>query len=875
MSAAAQPVLSYETDDPESAPLSSLAQLRARTIQELVASSPVSVRLGNSIARALRENRLPCQTLGDYIDAGKDAPVLFMRQVLNFGRRTALELDDLVRREISLARETGVVSFTPDPEPIEIAGPDPRREELLAGLEGMTLASALVGQLPSARLQNAMFDPEFGGRSIASLFSSEGSALAELMRRPNFGRKSAAELAGLCRAAVIRKLAQDYAEPESLVRDCALVFGEPAADLALANEVLQALDIEKPPQSLDELMEWGLQVLPAREREILVRRFGLDGEPDETLEEVGERLGVTRERIRQLEAKALGRLRKRIEPAALGKMLRFAAAAFWDQRERPYLLSQEICNPKRLLGPKLALAHELSDLPLIDWLLLASHTMAYGLLRTEVDPDQVRALARNIERSAAERPLPLPLVELGIDAEAGTVEAAVSLETRYYLFDGYLVQTKPRTRLKRAIRLHALLAAERRSCTLYELGALYASHAGSDRCNVRDLAIVMEMLPHLFVEVEDGSWAALGRSGGMPRPDDGITENETSSDVDCATMAGALQRAIEERGPTSIAELYRDGEQILPKGRARSGIAFILLGRPDLFVRILPSVFALPQQLLDEAEILEQPLGYLLNEEQARHYALARFAGERWGEFRLWTPAAEYRLLDWARVSAPPDLYRSLLAVASPDAWPVRDAIRSEWLQRKERDGRFELVVTGRAALLGERPAIDRVWAACRAAIECGNLGWTRVNRIMGRRLDRSGGQALLAMMLALGAVELPSDPEHRLLRPHRVTSRAYSIAETIGAQLLRSDDLDWSSECGRELLRQMSEVDSATLGWCPADEFALLVSDAAGTTMPPQLGREEDDEDEEDVVARLMREHRQASDRARRDRVAQWLLEG
>ena len=53
--------------------------------------------------------------------------------------------------------------------------------------------------------------------------------------------------------------------------------------------------------------------LPVREAEILRYRFGLDGDGEKTLEEVGEKFGVTRERIRQIQNIALARLRKEIE----------------------------------------------------------------------------------------------------------------------------------------------------------------------------------------------------------------------------------------------------------------------------------------------------------------------------------------------------------------------------------------------------------------------------------------------------------------------------------------------------------------------------------------------------------------------------------
>ena len=52
-----------------------------------------------------------------------------------------------------------------------------------------------------------------------------------------------------------------------------------------------------------------LAPLDEREREILKLRFGLDrGEP-RTLEEVGEHFNLTRERIRQIEARAMSKLR--------------------------------------------------------------------------------------------------------------------------------------------------------------------------------------------------------------------------------------------------------------------------------------------------------------------------------------------------------------------------------------------------------------------------------------------------------------------------------------------------------------------------------------------------------------------------------------
>ena len=50
--------------------------------------------------------------------------------------------------------------------------------------------------------------------------------------------------------------------------------------------------------------------LPEREQGILRRRFGLDGDEPETLGEIAQDLGITAERVRQLQNAALGRIKR-------------------------------------------------------------------------------------------------------------------------------------------------------------------------------------------------------------------------------------------------------------------------------------------------------------------------------------------------------------------------------------------------------------------------------------------------------------------------------------------------------------------------------------------------------------------------------------
>jgi RNA polymerase sigma factor RpoS len=71
-------------------------------------------------------------------------------------------------------------------------------------------------------------------------------------------------------------------------------------------EFLQAEDIR------EHLEEW-LEKLSEKQREVVVRRFGLQGYDNSTLEQVARELGVTRERVRQIQIDALRRLRVILE----------------------------------------------------------------------------------------------------------------------------------------------------------------------------------------------------------------------------------------------------------------------------------------------------------------------------------------------------------------------------------------------------------------------------------------------------------------------------------------------------------------------------------------------------------------------------------
>jgi RNA polymerase primary sigma factor len=73
-------------------------------------------------------------------------------------------------------------------------------------------------------------------------------------------------------------------------------------------------------------IDGALETLKPQEAKVLRLRFGLDEKGDHTLEEIGRMLGVTRERIRQIEVKAIEKLRHLSRAGSLGLPTRTSAA---------------------------------------------------------------------------------------------------------------------------------------------------------------------------------------------------------------------------------------------------------------------------------------------------------------------------------------------------------------------------------------------------------------------------------------------------------------------------------------------------------------------------------------------------------------------
>jgi RNA polymerase primary sigma factor len=119
----------------------------------------------------------------------------------------------------------------------------------------------------------------------------------------------------------LREIAKESGFTEKKVRDLLELIEDPISLEAPVgdgesdySDLIEDVNAEQPEEMTaqgmrsDELAEAMTRLNP-RMKLVITRRFGLDGQPPRTLEQVGAELGITRERVRQLEARALRELR--------------------------------------------------------------------------------------------------------------------------------------------------------------------------------------------------------------------------------------------------------------------------------------------------------------------------------------------------------------------------------------------------------------------------------------------------------------------------------------------------------------------------------------------------------------------------------------
>jgi RNA polymerase primary sigma factor len=154
--------------------------------------------------------------------------------------------------------------------------------------------------------------------TINKLLRTQRRLTQELNREPTNEEIGTAMEMDVDKVEHIMKIKQDISSLDASVRD--------DEEDSVLGDFIEDEDAKTPTESaseqlLKEQVKQILGTLTEREQKILKLRFGLEDGKSHTLEEVGQEFSVTRERIRQIEAKALAKLRKNKDTRRLHEYL--------------------------------------------------------------------------------------------------------------------------------------------------------------------------------------------------------------------------------------------------------------------------------------------------------------------------------------------------------------------------------------------------------------------------------------------------------------------------------------------------------------------------------------------------------------------------
>lgn len=807
-------------------------------IVDLVQLNPVSVRVRNAICGAARNGRLPIQRVSEYLSLGENRGEALMLRVPNIGTKSLVELKELIARAKDLVPRSGVVhGVSDDMKEVRLSLCDCFPEEtVLEGLRQVLLPIRLVRALQQTGVGGELlstatreFDemslrlrrhPSVGSKTIKAWRDSIGDVIHSFM----LARGLVAEDAQAATSLILEGSIAELPRLQSLAKAVPSMREAKSRQYAGANpesfaQTSAPWNVEDMGTTVDVCVKEGLRSLDERTRRVIHQRRGLSGRR-QTLEQIGQALGVTRERVRQIEAKGL-RLLRRVIGTRLPEVMRLSEDEQWSDlvADADYLLAGSDEGRKDKLSPWFLLALDLRGITIPEWLDEFARRVDGGWISPRWQVEKFEAIRRQFRVRLAATCLPCALSEVLKGQPSKMAMAAVAFGG-FQTYGTYVVGSGRRLtpRLRRAIRLHETLGRVGRCTPVVDLARAYVAARPKDRCSTRDCEIVMREHKHLFLEVLEGSWAALGPVGDVPEDDaQASVEGELEAQPGryelgaSESQSGAwttIAEELDKTGPASLGVLMRRAHEFLPAGRSVGSVGVVMSQRKDVFCRILPGVYALHHQVPSGNGLLATPPTYVLQEDQARLYALARWAGEPWGAYPLWIPETEYLLCAWAQQQGKAELLDNLLAVAQIDHWP--DQIdRERWDELAATSGGFSLHFPMRTEALAA-PGLDQVFAACLYIRDHGHFSWISANRVLKRRVWEYWSAGLLAVLVAIEAL---TDEVPDWQKPHLPGPRVDELIAQMEAVRRKKRELNWDSDIGRTLV-ECAVSASVHRGW-------------------------------------------------------------
>ena len=825
------------------------------SLRELLLHSAATVRLNNCIAN---DPLLGSMTIREYLE-NTDVSSAGSLKTQHMGVKTAQELRQLVSAfALHRAQGTEPSSETGASEARAESPPVSPRDLIISALRPIKFPEALFDCDLSIRLQRVLakfaadqrerHQPAASLSTLAHVVDKWDSTRAALLSYGNVGSKSLDELKGITEELVNRRFQVSFPHVKlskplhikdlspGLSPDIARELSNIGNSTAVAdaeNGDAAAATIEHSQPAGGDVRQWVLEILkglPAKENDVLLRRYGLEGFPPMTLEEIGNEFYVTRERVRQTENKAMRRMRVPAKVVAFKTLLNHEQDSIWNllSENSDLLLPRDIEKRQQEIEPLHQLALDIVFDGVGKWVAAEGKPVNGGWLRSDRQLEDVRSAVAELKPFLRSRPLPRSIAGIveALQADRHEVITAIRISDNVRVFDDYVLEGFVGAQARRTIRLHKRLL-ELQGDDLIDLTIVlddYRLQYPDDDAVSHVFDLQMNRAPHLFVHMFGSVWLALPDHGLALRRRGTIRYNMSRLTFDRTpdddTIGRWLMAEIGRRGPSRAVDLR---DRALRKFRGEisaTSIGAVMLMNPE-FIRLAPGIFGLQKHLnvlLKEGAIFPESF---FGNPHCRYFTMARKAGEPMNLYPAWSYGFEAQLCKWAKRHSSSDLFRSLLDVAEPDQWPATLEEKTRWTTQKATYGSYKLAWPAPSIEEAKAPKEIDLLAALAFLGTLGGISWVSVNRIAPRRLDDTDAVTGLALLIALNAVQPASNWQER----HVPLADHSALYARIAAELTRTGSLKWrEGQLRTILIEAAAKLPERDLGWVSKKSTNALI---------------------------------------------------
>jgi len=616
----------------------------------------------------------------------------------------------------------------------------------------------------------------------------------------------------------------------------------------LLNCINEKESTETPTLSLRDLchnVDDVLEQLTAKEQKVLRMRFGVGMNKQYTLEEIGNQFLVTRERIRQIEAKALKKLRHPCRINILKSLCMQLRKEIFEQ-----LMNDEIDvvtneSEKHLIkrvDPRIILAVVISEGSLEKWLNEFFLKVGSGWASLDYSYIELLVAEKKLKKHIREIKHPVPISSLQEYVDLRASKVILALTNIANQFDGYLCKRGAiHERTRRSVRLHKLAQCyfSGQFFEAREILELYNRSFPGSETRLRLIEMDMSKYSHLFVKIYEHLWCSLGHWG-APKAEplahtESISESYTKEsdmqegnqdDIEASSITDSLATILRENGPMSFVDVRQAMRNTY--GPSFPDGSMVIINIRGEFIRLAPGLYALSNFNIDGEIPVEG-----LSEYQCRVYAIAKKGGESDGFYPLWTRKYEMELSAWAKTSVDYRLYESLLDIIEPSSWPCSMEIRTEWDLEKANRAHYQLYRDPKPGLVKPDISPVELFSILKYLENHGSISWMTVNRCMGERLDSMCAVWMLGLLASIEAVLVP---EHWQLS-HPAGPEMQSTMNDLEKELIMSGELSWSKGVPKQILKTLSIVNDPNERAVNQKKVFRLIADNYANTFSPNVG--------------------------------------